>query len=530
MNRLIATDAYHMTMGFLIEPDKALETETHILYARGGGPLVVADLSEVLAELLDWKLDMAEVEEADEYWSRQGVPFAREAWNKLTGIIEANSGRLPLSVRGVCDGEVMLPGDPIAIFEAPAILAAVIEPWLIGRMAKSLQLATRFTKLATAVDWDLSRVFEVGLRASQSTREHNQSVAILKKVGLLLTSSGEAARINDIAAGGSMGHRYTQRFSSDYEAFDNALQRMLEYRREKGIEQKVKLSLLLDTRSTLNSGLPAAIRLVRENRNALLHEVDLSVRLDSGDLEMQLRTLVNRFTRDIALPQLWPGIIIESGLTPEKVARLESVLAASGYPRNKVSYGLGGYLTGKLDRDFISLVYKLSGIEGRPVMKFADEQGRGKESWPGNVVLLERKLAHATRRLVAQEEEARTLAQYGWTNTFVTLVNNGEQLADNNAPGAMELIQRIRQRWQEVARSYIGQDKKPVGIALRPGSSPVTRRYIDWFRQYRLDATGREIPEVSCPIVSGNKNPATQKAVLDDNHNTRGREGIRLTQ
>lgn len=496
MNHLIATDAYHLTMGYLIQPERALECESHVLYARSGGPLVVSELSLVLRELLDWRLDKLVVDEAEAYWKSMGVPFARDAWDSVVAMTAKNG--LPFSVRGVRDGEVVLPGDPIAVFEAPAILAAVIEPWLIARMAKSLQLATRFTKLAQAVDWDYGRLFEVGLRASHSIADHNDSIRILKKAGLRLTSSGAAAAENSLLAGGSMGHRYTQRFANDYEAFDNALKRMLSYKRSEAIRGKVKLSLLLDTRSTLESGIPAALRLIQKRKQEILHDIDLSVRLDSGDLHAQLQILIKAIKTQVQDPLLWPTIVIESGLTANMVSQLERIADEKRYPLSKLVYGIGGYLVSRTDRDFISLVYKLSNISDRPVMKFADEASRGKESYPGRVTLLEHSLTRGVRRLIGQANESASLSQLGWHDLFVDLVKNGKLLI--NDLNADQLLKRIRSRWITVALGYNKDEKYPAGKPVRPQFSPVTRRIVDWLETYRLDSSGYEKPEISYSI------------------------------
>ncbi len=482
MNRLIATDAYHLTMGYLIEPQHALESETYILYARSGGPQVVADLSIVLKELAAWKLDLDEVEQAAAYWHSMQVPFAQAAWKKLAAVV-MHSG-LPLSVRGVADGEVVLPGDPIAVFTAPALLAAVIEPWLIGRMMKSLQLATRFTKVAQALGWEYERVFEVGLRASPSVAEHIDTVRVLSRVGLQMSSAGSAALENGIAAGGSMGHRYTQRFASDYEAFEAALQRLCRYRREQRINRRLPLSLLLDTRDTLASGLPAALRLIKKHRAAVREQVSLSLRLDSGDLVFQLQQVLSAIKRELVDPELWPTVIIESGLNATRIAALEQVVAGLDYPRAKCVYGVGGYLTGKVDRDAIGLVYKLSSVAGRPVMKFADAPGAAKQSYPGEVTLFERSYEHHVRRLVAQRSEVDALLRRGWHECFQPLLVDGH--STGAVPSAAQVQERIRRRWPQVARAYVGDERFPVGIALRPLLSVATRRLVAGLKRRQL--------------------------------------------
>lgn len=463
MNILTMTDGYHMTMGYLIG-DAGMEMETHILYARCGGPQVVPDLAEIVAEYLQWRPTEEDILEAEEYWTSQGVPVAVEFWWQIAAM-----SKLPITVRGVRDGEVVRPGEPMAVIRAPAVLAAVPEPVFIGQAMKAVQLATRFTKISKAVGWDRRRVFEVGMRAANSVTDHNESIAVLEKVGLGMSSSGVAAQQAGIAAGGSMGHRYTQRFANDYEAFMQAVDRMLMFKQERGNQGKVKLSLLLDTRSTLQSGLPAAIRVIEERFADIVRDIDLSVRLDSGDLVAQLLVIMRTFKERFE-PRGWlPAIIVESGLTPEQIARFEQVAAEQGYPRDKMVYGVGGYLVGGLSRDFVSMVYKVSSVEGRPTMKFGDEEDAGKMSYPGEITLVERGRGQGVDRRIALLSEMESLGAAGWTDTFIDIARDGVMVAP--AVTKEERVARIEERWDSVGRSYLGDEKYPRAFARRPGLS-----------------------------------------------------------
>ena len=241
-NLPLQTDAYHMTMGYLIE--NPLEIETHVLYARRGGPQVIANLSHLLRDICFSIPTRENVLAASISWREKGIPFAEHAWLKL-----AQLPQLPLNVRGVKDGQVVLPGDPIALFTGPAILVAALEPLVLSEMMTSMQVATRFTKVMSAVKGDTSRIVEVGMRAASNPADHASKLKVLKRLGLEYTSNGEAAARLGLKAIGTMGHRFTQRFSgerADQEAFDIAITRMLAFRTEHHIDNEVPISLLLD--------------------------------------------------------------------------------------------------------------------------------------------------------------------------------------------------------------------------------------------------------------------------------------------
>ncbi len=492
MNRLLATDGYHLTMGYLMGEQGAWERESHTLYARTGGPQVVPNLREIVADYLADPLTLAEVEEAAAFWEAQGVPFASEAWRQL-----ARLPQLPITVRGVVDGEVVGPGEPIAVIEAPALLAAVPEPVLLGRLQKAMQITTRFTKAACAVSWERQRLFEVGLRAANSVADHDETVALLASVGLRLTSSGEAALRAGIAAGGSMGHRYTQRFANDESAFAQALEQILAYRRARPGSGRVKLSLLLDTWSTLGAGLPAAVRLIEARFEEIRSQIDLSVRLDSGDLEAQLRAVMRTFLAAFAGRGWLPGIIVESGLTPPELARFEAIAAQERYPREKLIYGLGGYLVGGISRDFVSLVYKVSSIDGVPTMKFGDESEGGKQSYPGDLTLLERERDGLLVRQVALREEVAELQWQGWRDCFIDIARDGVVVAPEVT--AQQRIARIEQRWGEIGRGYLGEERYPAGFARRPQLSGGVARLVAQLRQ-RAGGQTEETEDLYAPL------------------------------
>ncbi len=475
MNILMGTDGYHMTMGYLIG-DGAMEQETHILYARTGGPLVVPNLSEVIAEYLSQGLTQADVDEADAFWTDRGVPFAVDALGQIAAMPS-----LPISVRGVRDGEVVMPGEPIAVVSAPAVLAAVPESYLIASMGKSVQVATRYTKVAKALGWERERMFEVGMRAAGSVADHNDTVRLLAELGLGMTSSGIAARAASITAGGSMGHRYTQRYSDDYSAFADALDRVLAYKRERGIKGKVKLSFLLDTRDTLRAGLPAAIRVMKERFAEIVEHVELSVRLDSGDLAAQLVVVIRAFQSEFGGSGWLPGIILESGLTPEDLDIFERIAAAEGHPRNRLGYGIGEYVAGGTLRSFTGMVYKLSSVAGRPKMKFADEEGGAKESYPGNVTLVEREVAGEIERMIALVEERGALAKAGWSDRFIDIARDGVLVAPQVS--RRERNERIKARWESVARGYIGNERRPAQFQAKPKMSAGVSGAIRRLRQ-----------------------------------------------
>jgi len=480
---LLNTDGYHLTMGYLVGND-AMKMETHILYARSGGPMVVPNLEEIVENYLQWRPSQSDIEEADEYWQSQGVPFNRQAAEHI-----AEMPNLPISVRGVRAGEVVRPGEPIAVIKAPAFLAAIPEPVFIGEIMTSVQVATRFTKIAKALSWQRSRVFEVGMRADRMDN-HIDKIKLLAKVGLGMSSSGTAAKQAGIRSGGSMGHHYTQRFDSDYEAFMQAVDRILEFKHSRNIQQKVKLSFLLDTRDTLQFGLPDALQVIEARYDEIAKNIDLSVRLDSGDLALQLKFIIKAFLERFDVNGFMPAIIVESGLTAVDIAKFEKIANELGFPLEKMLYGVGGYLVGAINRDFVSMVYKVATYnDGIPTMKFADEANKGKESIPGEITLMERQGLKGIERQIALLSEVESLKRNGWNDLFQDICVEGLMQAEKDLKeiSSAKLLARINERWDNIAAGYIGDEKYPKEFALRPDYSEGVETIIEWIRFNQLE-------------------------------------------
>lgn len=493
-NLTIETDAYHMTMGGRLITNP-MEIETHVLYARSGGPQVIGDLSETLRRITQSVPTVSQVAESEKFWRTQQIPFASDVWYKFT-----QSSALPFSVRGVRDGEVVMPGDPIAVITGPAALAGAIEPLIIGEQMASMQLATRFIKTATAVKGATNRIFEVGLRAVDGSDEHIKKLSRIKRMGLKATSSGKSAKALKLKTIGTMGHRYTQRFTgsdADYKAFTNAIEQMVAYRKEIRSEVRLPLSFLIDTRSTLDQGLPAAIKAINDNWQLICENLFISVRLDSGDLRAQFRIIANTFLKEFGVRDYMPGIIVESGLTATDVADFEAIADEVGFDRNLVFYGLGGYLVGGIDRDWVSLVYKITSFGGSdisdvrdlaPTMKFGDEPQSGKESYPGNFSLWE---SDTRERVLALEMERQQMDGTGWNDLFTDLVVNG-RMTPASFQTDEQASARAMQRWQEVTNSYLMEEKlftdSDNEIIRRPQYSPGVTQLVGKLRQVQFAA------------------------------------------
>ncbi len=239
---------------------------------------------------------------------------------------------------------------------------------------------------------DPKRLFEVGLRAASCLEQHLLALEGCREAGLTRTSNVLGAMQLGMVPVGTMGHEHVQRYGSD----DAAFRAMSERRPQRS-------SYLLDTFDTMGSGLPAALALISERK-----EAGDSIRYDSGDKEAQYAVACQR-AREL---NITPVQILEDGFDAVQTRRFEELRAREGVAATHQVYGYGGYLVAgtsgtPLTRDRVSAVYKLSLTGARATMKFANEAGSGKQSVPGRPVLFRREQPGGNRPvgIVGQEGE-----------------------------------------------------------------------------------------------------------------------------
>jgi nicotinate phosphoribosyltransferase len=290
---------------------------------------------------------------------------------------------------------------------------------------------------------DPSRLFEVGMRAATCMEQHAIALAACKEAGLTRTSNVALARDLGMVPIGTMGHEHVQRFGSDEDAFRAMRDR-----------HPGPTSFLLDTFSTLHSGLPTAFALMAED--PARHD---SVRFDSGDKETQF-LIACSMARSRGLA---PRFVLEDSFNAELTARFEDLRKLQKLPSENVVYGYGGFIVkapgDTLTRDRVAAVWKVTQSGSRATMKFGDEAGAGKESIPGRPVL------------------ARVFEHGEWSGL---VLQDGEPIPRDAVPltGQTSVPARLRFSNEEVLAFAKAQGEKPA-------YSPATHDLIDDLRAAR---------------------------------------------
>ena len=165
-------------------------------------------------------------------------------------------------------------------------------------------------------------------------------------VGFTATSNVEAARRYGLQVAGTMAHSFIEAFPSEIEAF-----------RAFAEDHPDRMTFLVDTYDTLN-GVRNAIEVIHDMQLA----GRIGVRLDSGDLDAlsrKVRTLLDEEGLTDA------RIFASGGLDELEVEHL----VTQGAPVD--AFGIGTHMGVSADAPFVDSVYKLTDIDGRPVVKLS---------------------------------------------------------------------------------------------------------------------------------------------------------------
>lgn len=173
-------------------------------------------------------------------------------------------------IYAVPEGTVVFPYEPIMIVRAPIIEAQLIETYVLLQINHQSLIATKASRIVRAADG--RPVAEFGSR-----RAHGEDAAVLgARAAYIGGCSGTACALSDkkfgVPAGGTMAHSWVQMFENEYFAFKAYCKLYPE-----------NPTLLIDTYNVLESGVPSAIRAIKEVLWPL-GKKKCAVRIDSGDI------------------------------------------------------------------------------------------------------------------------------------------------------------------------------------------------------------------------------------------------------
>ncbi len=174
------------------------------------------------------------------------------------------------TVYSVAEGTPIFKNEPIITVVGPVIEAQLIETFLLCTVNHQSLIATKANRIVRAAG--KHAVMEFGARRAQGYDAANYGSRAAYIAGCKATSNVMAGRMFNIPVSGTMAHSWVQLFDSEYEAF-------VAYAKS----YPHSCTLLVDTYSTLNSGIPNAIKVFDEILKPL-GQRPIAVRIDSGDI------------------------------------------------------------------------------------------------------------------------------------------------------------------------------------------------------------------------------------------------------
>ncbi len=313
---------------------------------------------------------MAGLEQVIEYI--KGLSFSENdiAYLRGTGIFEDDfleyleQFKFSGNIYAIPEGSVIFPREPLMKIVAPVMEAQLIETAVLNIINHQCLIATKASRVVYAAKGD--GVMEFGLRRAQGPDAGIYGARAAMIGGCVGTSNVLAGKLFHVPVKGTHAHSWIMSFPDEYTAFKTYASFYPD-----------ACILLVDTYDTLKSGVPNAIRVFQEMKDAGIPLTFYGIRLDSGDLaylSKKARAMLDKagFTDAV--------ISASSDLDEYLIDSLKTQGAAI------TSWGVGTNLITSKDNPSFGGVYKIAAVEsdGKFLPKIKLSENSEKITNPGN--------------------------------------------------------------------------------------------------------------------------------------------------
>ena len=444
-NLTMLCDYYELTMsnGYFVNGMKDKIVYFDVFYRDNpdnGGYAICAGLEQIVEYIKDLKFEDEDIE-----YLRSRKCFSEEFLDYLKNF------KFRGDIWAIPEGTVVFPGEPLMTVRAPIIEAQFIETYVLMMINHQSLIATKAARITRSAKG--RSVSEFGSRRAQGADAAMLGARAAYIGGCNSTACAIADEAYGVPAGGTMAHAWVQLFDTEYEAFktyceiypDNA-------------------TLLIDTYNVLESGLPNAIRVFKEQGIT-----KCAVRLDSGDITY----LTKKIRKKLDEAGLTGCKIVVSNSLDEYIIR---ELIRQGAEID--AFGVGERLiTAKSDPVFGG-VYKVCAVEdenGNVIPKIKISENVGKITTPHFKKVYrirDKENGKAEADLICVYDEAidesqpleifdpvatwkrKTFDNYTATELLVPVFKNGEQVYE--LPSIEQIRahckEEIEGMWEEVRR------------------------------------------------------------------------------
>lgn len=358
-NLTLLTDLYQLTMmqGYF-ETQERNETVVFDMFFRSNpnqnGYSVMAGLEQVIEYIKNLHFSYDDVT----YLRSLGI-FSDEFLHYISGFHFSGD------IYAIPEGSVVFPKEPLLKVVAPIMEAQLIETAILNILNHQCLIATKASRVVYAAKGD--GIMEFGLRRAQGPDAGLYGARAALIGGCVGTSNVLAGKMFDVPVMGTHAHAWIMSFKDEYTAFKKYAELYPN-----------SCTLLVDTYDTLKSGVPNAIRVFTEMREAGIKPKSYGIRLDSGDLAY-LSKKARKMLDDAGFPDA--KIAASNDLDEHLIHDLKIQGAAID------TWGVGTHLITSKDCPSFGGVYKLAAImneDGEFEPKIKLSENTEKITNPGN--------------------------------------------------------------------------------------------------------------------------------------------------
>ncbi len=260
----LLTDFYELTMMQGYYEKGQNETVIFDVFYRqnpcNGGYAICAGLEQVIEYVKGLNFTYEDVD----YLRSLGI-FDEEFLHYLSGFHFSGD------IYAIPEGSVIFPKEPLLKVVAPIMEAQLVETAILNIINHQSLIATKASRVVFAAAGD--GIMEFGLRRAQGPDAGLYGARAAVIGGCVGTSNVLAGKLFDVPVLGTHAHSWIMSFPDEYTAFKAYADLYPD-----------NCTLLVDTYDTLKSGVPNAIRVFQEMRDAGVKLTRYGIRLDSGDL------------------------------------------------------------------------------------------------------------------------------------------------------------------------------------------------------------------------------------------------------
>lgn len=341
-NLTLLTDFYELTMmqGYFKE-QHANETVIFDAFFRvnpnGNGYSICAGLEQVIEYVENLHFDKEDVD-----YLRSTKMFDEDFLDYLANF------KFSGDIYAIPEGSVVFPREPLVKVVAPIMEAQLVETAILNIVNHQSLIATKTARVVHAAQGD--GIMEFGLRRAQGPDAGIYGARAAMIAGCIGTSNVLAGQMFDVPVKGTHAHSWIMSFPDELTAF-----------RSYAKLYPSACILLVDTYDTLKSGIPNAIKVFKEMKEAGIPLTFYGIRLDSGDLAY--------------LSKKAKKMLDEAGFTDAVISASNDLdeylidsLKIQGAAIN--SWGVGTNMITSKDCPSFGGVYKLAAVKDKATGKF----------------------------------------------------------------------------------------------------------------------------------------------------------------